>query len=94
MSKTEDFIGLLHVIAAGEGAEDHQKLAIQQVLARFVSDMQQLLVRNTESGKKIRSWVAELGDALAAETKRAYPGRLGVLVDYASEMVSDWLRKN
>jgi hypothetical protein len=94
MSKTEDFIGLLHVIAAGEGPEDHQKLAIQQVLARFVSDLQQLLVRATESEKSIRNSVSELGDALAAETKRAYPGRLGVLVDHASELVRDWLRKN
>jgi hypothetical protein len=94
MSKTEDFIGLLHVIAAGEGPEDHQKHAIKQVFARFVSDLQQLLVRDTESEKNIRNSVAELGDALAAETKRAYPGRLGVLVAHASEMVRDWVGKN
>jgi hypothetical protein len=94
ISKTSDLIGLLHVIGAGEGPEDHQKVAIQQLLARYVSDAQQILVRDPESNSKIRSWVADLSDALTVESERAHPGRLGVLVAYASEMTSDWVRKN
>ena len=43
MTQTEEFVGVLHVIAASDSPIDRQKEAVREVLARFLRDATETL---------------------------------------------------
>lgn len=89
MTKTEDFIATLHVIAASHDPLDRQKAAVREVLARFLRDAQQSL-----GGERLRMWITSLEGELTRQALRPHADRFAVLRDHAHALVEDWLRDN
>jgi hypothetical protein len=87
MTKTDDFIARLHLIA-GQDPEDGQKLALREAFARFEDDAQQS-VRADDEG--LRKEIINLRNALRAASVEPGLGHAGVLLDYARKLVADWL---
>jgi hypothetical protein len=91
MTQTEDFIGTLHVIAAGDDPLDRQKEAAREVLARFLRDAQQTLGGDQE---RIRRWLDGVKLELDKQPLLPRADRFADLRDHARELVADWLRQN
>jgi hypothetical protein len=91
MTQMEDFIGTLHVIAAGNDPLDRQKEVVRDVLARFLRDSQQALGGDQE---RIRRWLESVRLELDKQALLLRTDRFADLRDHARELVADWLRQN
>jgi hypothetical protein len=91
MSKTEEFIAPLHVIAAGDDPVDHQKDAVRKVLARFLREAREPVGSDQEP---IRSWLEGVKLELDKQALQPRADRFADLRDHARTLVADWLREN
>jgi len=91
MSKTEEFIASLHVIAAGDDPLDRQKDAVRKVLARFLGEARETLGSDQEP---IRSWLEGVKLELDKQALQPRADRFTDLRDHARALVADWLREH
>ena len=89
MYKTEEFIGVLHVIAAGETSEERQNAAVREVLSRYLKEVNTAVGGNS---KKMREWVTDLQKQLKAPPQLSRTGRFPSLRDHAQRLAADWLQ--
>jgi len=89
--QARDFIGSLHLVAAGGDPEDRQRIAVEALLHRFIDDARSWLGKDTE---RIRRQVVSLEDALRSDSTRPREDRCAELKEYARQLVADWLRDN
>jgi hypothetical protein len=92
VSKTEEFIASLHVIAAGDDPIDRQKDAVRKVFARLLREASEILGGNKD---QVRGWVeGQLKLELMKEALPPRADRFADLRDHARALVTDWLREN
>jgi hypothetical protein len=92
VSKTEEFIASLHVIAAGDDPVDRQKDAVREVFARCLREANEAFGGNKEL---VRGWVeSRLKLELMKEALPPRTDRFADLRDQARALVTDWLREN
>jgi len=91
MTQTEEFIGSLHLIAAGEGSLEVQKAAVGQVLERSLRDASAALGGDRQ---RVRAWVEGLKLELMKQALPARADRFADLRDHARVLVANWLRDN
>ena len=89
MAQIEEFIGLLHVIAAGDGPLEQQTAAVDKVLERFLRDAGETLGGDRQ---RVRGWVEKLKQELLKQALPARADRFADLRDHARAQVDNWLR--
>ena len=87
MTKTEEFINTLHVIAAANG----HTATVDEVFERFLRELQESL---GPDHSRIRKCVEDLQNALAAEAVPPRTGLFADLRDHARGLVADWLQNS
>jgi len=85
VTKAEEFVNTLHVIAAASG----NTAAVDQVFQRFLLELKQQLGADPQ---RIRRFVEDLQIALAAETTPPPGARFAALRNHARVLVEAWLR--
>ena len=85
MTKAEEFVNTLHVIAAASG----NTAAVDAVFERFLLELRQQLGPDRQ---RMRRYVEDLQIALAAETTQPPSGRFAALRTHARGLVEAWLR--
>lgn len=88
MTRTEDFVNAVRIIAAKGGSEPGQKLQISKLLTRYVASAEH---RKTDPVRKL---IGDLRVELRRQADHASPGRTGVLPESAHDEVASWLRHN
>jgi hypothetical protein len=88
MSKAEDFISTLHVLAAGDAPVEQLHHAVWVVFTRFVQGAEAPLGNQSA----VEASVAELQDALTAAMLRANTVRFEAVRSCAHELAIEWLR--
>ena len=87
MTKAEEFVSTLHMIAAASG----NTAAVDEVFQRFLLELKQQLGPDRQ---RIRRYVEDLQSALAAETVPPRAGRFADLRDHARGLVAIWLQSS
>src|SRR5262249_54910486 len=85
VTKAEEFVNTLHVIAAASG----NTAAVDEVFQRFLLELKQQLGPDRQ---RIRRYVEDLQNTLAAETTPPPTPRFADLRNYARGLVAAWLR--
>src|SRR5262245_41725335 len=85
MTKTEEFISTLHLIAVASG----NTAAVDEVFQRFLVELRQQFGPDRE---RVRRSVEDLQKALATETVPPPAGQFTALRDHARGLVAGWLR--
>lgn len=88
MTRTEDFVNAVRIIAAKGGSEAAQKLQVSKLLTRYVANAE---YRKTDAVRKL---VGDLRVELRKQADHASPGRTGALLESAHDEVRSWLRQN
>ena len=88
MSKAEDFISTLHVLAAGDAPVEQLHHAVWVVFTRFVQGAEAPLGNQSA----VEASVVELQDALTAAMLRENTVRFEALRRCAHELAIEWLR--
>lgn len=94
MSRARDFIALASVIAAGDSPEQDKKTAIGKVFARYLDDASNSVLGEQDAHAGVRRRVLDLHKELEQEVARPHPAAFGVVLQYALDLVADWLRLN
>jgi hypothetical protein len=88
MTKTEDFVNAVFIIAAKGGSEAGQKLQVSKLLSRYVENAE---IRKADPVRKL---IGDLRVELRRQADHAPPGRTGALLESAHDEVASWLRQS